>query len=206
MERIDRLVAALNTNGFKAEKFADMASAKAALLKLISPEETVGTGTSMTIKNGGVLEALTARGQKMYSSMLAGNLPPEETAALRMQAQRADWFLSSTNAITMQGELINIDGYGNRVAGLIFGPKKVVVLAGQNKIAKNFMDGMSRIKKQACGQNARRIGLDLPCAKDDTCHACDNPRRMCNTVTWNQRPNYWHDAFYVYIIEEDWGF
>ncbi len=206
MEAIDRAITRLNANGFKAQKFANMTEAKAAILELIPKTESVGTGTSMTIKEGEILEALTARGQTVHSSMLAGSLPPEETAALRQQALKADWFLSSTNAITLQGELINIDGYGNRVAGLIFGPKKIVVLAGKNKIAKNFMDGIARIKNEACGKNARRVGLDVPCAEDDQCHACDHPRRMCNNVTWNQRPNYWQDEFYVYIIEEDWGF
>ncbi|MEX1308117.1 MAG: lactate utilization protein [Eubacteriales bacterium] len=206
MKPIDQVVDKLNANGFIAKSFSNMDEAKSALLELIPKADSVGTGTSMTIKEGGILEAMTVRGQTVYSSMLSGNLPPEETAALRKQALQADWFLSGTNAVTTQGELINIDGYGNRVAGLIFGPKKVVVLVGQNKITKSFNAGIKRIKTEACGKNARRVGLDVPCAEDDQCHACDHPRRMCNTVIWNQRPNYWHDAFYVYIIEEDWGF
>ncbi len=206
MERIDKVVEAFNRHGFLAEKFADMNQAKTALLKLIRPEETVGLGASMNVKEGGVLDALVGRGQTLFTNMTGPDRTPQETDAMRRDAMVADWYLASSNAVTEQGELINIDGVGNRVAGLIFGPKKVVVMVGQNKITKNFADGMKRIKSEACGKNARRLSRATPCALDDRCHDCDSPHRMCNTVTWVQRPNSWHTEFHVYIIEEDWGY
>lgn len=206
MSDIKKAIEALSANGFKTEVFSDMASAKVALLALIAPDETVGLGGSMTIQESGVLDALQTRGQTLYTTMIKADRTPEEISEIRQSALRADWFLSSSNAITCQGELLNIDGHGNRIAGLIYGPKKAVVIAGQNKIAKNFNEGIKRIKTEACGKNARRLNRDTPCAKDDRCHDCNTPDRMCNTVVWTQRPNTWHTEFHVYIIKEDWGF
>ena len=206
MTNIDKVLAALQKNGFLAEKFATMDEAKAAMLSLISEKESIGMGGSMTIQNGGVLDALLDRAQPLFTTMVKAERTAEEISDIRRKALQADWFLSSSNAITEQGELLNIDGIGNRIAGLIYGPKKVLVIAGQNKLTKNFNAAMKRIKTEACGKNARRLSRTTPCAQDDRCHNCDTPDRMCNTVVWTQRPNSWHTEFHIYIIEEDWGF
>ena len=206
MANIDKVLTALQKNGFLAEQFATMDEATAAMLSLIGKKESIGIGGSMTIQKGGVLDALLNRTQTLFTTMVKAERTAEEISDIRQKALQADWFLSSSNAITEQGELLNIDGHGNRVAGLIYGPKKVLVMVGKNKLTKNFSAAMKRIKTEACGKNARRLSRNTPCAQDDRCHDCDTPDRMCNTVVWTQRPNSWHTEFHIYITEEDWGF
>ncbi len=113
--------------------------------------------------------------------------------------------MSSSNSVTLQGDLINIDAIGNRVAGMFFGPKKVVVVAGRNKISTNPHTAVLRIKNTASPQNTKRLGLDTPCAKTGKCEECNSPQRICNVVVRIQYPT-WGKEMHVILVDEDLGF
>jgi hypothetical protein len=122
----------------------------------------------------------------------------------REKAAKADVYLTSTNAVTENGQLVNIDGTGNRVAAMIFGPKKVFVICGINKIASNLDTAMQRIKENTY-KNARRLKLKTPCAETEKCNDCRSPQRMCNITTIIERkPN--KTAMEVIIIKEELGY
>jgi NAD-dependent dihydropyrimidine dehydrogenase PreA subunit len=122
----------------------------------------------------------------------------------REKASRADVYLSSTNALTEEGKLVNIDGLGNRVASMIYGPKKVYILCGINKITKNLDEALQRIKDNTY-KNARRLKLETPCAYTEKCTDCSSPQRMCSVTTIIERRPYKTD-FEVIIIGQELGY
>ena len=204
MSNIQKTVDRLNEKGYKAISVKDAKEAVAHVLDLIGVNDTVGAGGSVTLDQIGMIEALTERGNTIYSSAIArksGNDPDKA----RLLAMGADVFLSSTNAVTTEGDLINIDAIGNRVAGMFFGPKRIVIVTGRNKIASNPHTAVLRIKKFASPQNTKRLGLDTPCAKTGVCEECSSPQRICNVVTRIQYPT-WGKEIHVVIIDEDFGF
>jgi len=205
MNDVLKTINALNEKGFNAKSFETMEQAKEAVLALIPKSESIGTGGSMTLKDSGILNELLKRGNTMITTSLTPVKTPEDAIALRKKAMGADWFLTSSNAITHKGDLVNIDGVGNRVAGMIFGPDNVIILAGKNKLTKDPMDAVRRIKSEACGKNARRLKLDLPCAIDDQCHHCNKPNKMCKVTSRIEHPPS-GKKIYVFIVNEDWGY
>jgi hypothetical protein len=205
MNEILKVVDAFNSKGFKTKYFEKMDKAKEEIKRLIPSTVSIGTGGSMTLKDSGILKELQDRGNKLLTTSLGGTYTSEEKISIRKEAMSADWYMTSSNAITVQGDLVNIDGVGNRVGAMIFGPEKVVVLAGKNKITKDPMDAVVRIKREACGKNARRLGLDLPCAIDDRCHNCKKPNKMCNVTTRMEHPPSGKEV-YVFIVNEEWGY
>lgn len=204
MSDLQKTIDVLNKKGFKAVCAADSAQAVAYVLSVIGKNDTVGAGGSMTLEQTGVVDALLKRGNIIYSSSVAKKLGQDKEKA-RVLAMTADVFISSTNAVTLEGDLINIDGIGNRVAGMFFGPKKVVIVTGKNKITANPLTAIERIKSIACPQNTRRLGLDTPCAKTGKCAECTGSNRICNVVVRIQYPP-WDKEIHVVIIDGDFGF
>lgn len=201
-ESVKRALAALEKNGMKATFFYDSGAAAEYLMDSISKDAKVGIGGSMTVKTMGLPEALIARGNEVYFHWLEST--PEGMDAARMNASRADVYLTSTNALTEEGQLVNIDGIGNRVTSMIYGPKKVYVLCGVNKLAKNLDAAMQRIKDNAY-KNARRLKLNTPCAVTEKCSDCSSPQRMCNVTTIiNKKPG--KIDIEVILIGEELGY
>ncbi|HBA56184.1 MAG TPA: lactate utilization protein C, partial [Syntrophorhabdus aromaticivorans] len=110
-------------------------------------------------------------------------LAKEEMNAIRLQQLTCDLFLSSANAITEHGDIVNIDGFGNRVSAMIFGPKKVIIIAGYNKIVPDVPAALDRIKRVAAPMNAKRLNLSLPCAETGHCHDCTSEERICRVTS-----------------------
>ncbi|MEM3137804.1 MAG: LUD domain-containing protein, partial [Thermofilaceae archaeon] len=111
----------------------------------------------------------------------------------------------SVNAVTMDGKLISIDGVGNRVAAMIFGPKRVIVVAGKNKLVRDVKEGLWRAKNIAAVMNCKRLKLKTPCVKLDRCLDCSSPERACNiTVIVERKPSL--TDFHVILVNEDLGF
>ena len=206
MSDLKKTVDALNNSGFIAKEFETMAEAKQEILALIQKEDSVSTGGSMTLEDSGILNSLQDKGCEMLTAWVNPDFTSAEKLTIRKKGLFADWFLTSTNAVTLGGDLVNIDGSGNRVATMIFGPPKTIVLAGKNKITKNPMDAVARIKRQACGKNARRLKLNLPCALDDRCHNCNLPDSMCKVTIRMEHPPSSKEAVYVFLVNEDWGY
>lgn len=197
----DALTKALKDRRFLPQVFDTAAEAKAAALAIIG-SKSVGIGGSATVRDMQLAEALQENGNQVYWHWLAAK---EAKQAARDKALTADVYMCSANAITADGRLVNIDGTGNRAAGLIYGPHEVVVIAGKNKIVSGLDEAMDRIKRDACPTNARRLGLDTPCAKTGRCYDCRTDARMCNVTFILEAPTRPVKAFHVLIVKEDLG-
>ncbi len=204
MSQYDELVGLLNQKGFHAEFFENAASAKEAVLKLLSGAQSVGIGGSVTLNETGIFDAVVATGKEIYSQVLERQKENPDVKTVWRNAMNADVYLTSTNALTQQGDLINIDGNGNRAAAMFFGPDKVIVVCGVNKVTKGPHDAIARIKKEACPKNARRLGLDTPCAKTGKCGECTG-QRMCNVTVRIQYPPKGKDI-HILLIDENLGY
>lgn len=174
-----KMVEALKKRGFDAIYSESFEDAKEKVISLIPEGATVALGGSVTLQDMGILEEVKKDKYK-YIDRYAP-VPWEETLDLYRQGLLADVLLTSTNAITEKGELVNVDCSGNRLAGMIFGPKKVIVVAGVNKIVKDIDAALKRLKEVA-PMNCRRIGHDTPCRETGECVDCLSPARMCNAI------------------------
>lgn len=154
--------------------------ALAKALELIPETDVVAWGGSVTIDEIGLLAAVKARNPVIDRDTAA---TMEEKVELMRKGLTCDTFLMSTNAMSEDGILVNIDGNGNRVASLIFGPKQVVIIAGVNKIAKDLDSAIARVRSNAAPINAQRFaGISTPCAKTGVCSNCNALDCMCCQV------------------------
>ncbi len=187
-ERARKAVSALNKNLFEGVYAPTSQQAVEEVLKRIPPHASVGFGGSLTLRQIGLVETIKGRGHTVFDHWQEG-LSPDEVLKARRGQLTSDVFLTSSNAITCDGHLINIDGFGNRVAAMTFGPQKVIVVAGVNKIVKDQAAAMSRIKDEAAPLNFCRLNLPTPCSKTTFCMDCSPPARSCRvTVTTEVKP------------------
>lgn len=203
-ERAQRAVKALQKNGFDAMYVEDRSKAREEILKLVPEAATIGAGGSMTIREIGVLDDLAKRGHTLYDHWKSG-LSQEEILGIRRAHLTCDVFLASSNAITLEGELVSTDGYGNRVCAMTFGPKKVIIAAGANKIVKDLQAGLRRTKEVAAPHTLKESGLPIPCVQTGICIDCDSPLRMCRATIILERKPLQTDIT-VIIIGEELGF
>ncbi len=199
---------ALEANGFSCHLAADKDKARTLLLKKILPAlspASVAFGGSATVVDSGVFQAV--KDLKGITVLDTYDTTPsmEERIERRRQALLTDLFITSTNALTEDGTLVNLDGTGNRVAALAFGPKHVVVLAGRNKIAADAQQAMDRIKGIAAPANAIRLSRKTPCVKTGHCHDCESPERICSVWSLTEKC-FPKGRVTVVLINEDLGF
>ncbi len=199
---IKKTIQSLEDNGFNVEYFEEGNKAVDKLLEEIPAHASVGMGGSVTLNELGVYEKLSQRGNSVYWHHKCS---PEEKQAILKKATTADVYLSSTNALTMDGKLINIDGTGNRVAHMFWGHEKIFIVAGINKIAEDYEKGIHRIKTIACPKNAERLNFDVPCRYKGKCMDCKSPQRMCRIETVIERQPM-NGKVYVYIVNESLGY
>jgi len=187
---LSRTREALERNQFKVLVALSKKDAVEKVLELIPFDAKVGVGGSMTIRELGLIEALTRRGNRVVHHWIP-DVPFSDWLPFMMEAHNSDVFLCSSNAVTEDGKLVNIDSTGNRVASMIFGPKKVIVIAGKNKIVKDVDAGLKRLKRVAGPLNAKRHNLvELPCVITGLCTDCNSPKRICRVITILERaPN-----------------
>lgn len=203
-ERAQKVIKALEKNGFEALWVEDRAKACEEILKVVPESATIGVGGSMTIRETGVLDMLANKGHTVYDHWKPG-LSQEQVLDIRRAHLTSDVFLTSTNALTLDGELVNTDGIGNRVCAMTFGPKRVIVVAGANKIVKDVHTAIRRIKEIATPLAMKESDLPVPCVQTGICTDCDSPLRMCRaTVILERRPMMTNIT--VMIIGEDLGF
>jgi hypothetical protein len=131
------------------------------------------------LKQIGFFEAAKARGMKLLNPFVQG-ITPEERNAMTRKIFSCDYFLCSTNAITEEGQLYNVDATGNRVAAMFFGPKKTIVVCGINKIVKDMDEARKRVWNLVAPMNAKRLGRKTPCTQTGVCSDCNSPERICN--------------------------
>ena len=200
----ERVAEALRRNDFDAVYCKSAAEAAEEVLRLVPENGTVGLGGSWTVKELGVVEKLKARGNIILDHGAPG-LENDERVRIRRAQLTADAFLTGSNAVTMDGRLVNTDGSGNRVAAMIFGPGKVIVVAGVNKIVRDVEEAEERIRKTAAPINNKRLNLPNPCVKTGECMDCQGPTRICNVTTiLHKRPKL--TEMHVILVGEELGF
>ena len=206
--RLENCANALRQNNFEAFVAANGADAKRIVLEEIVPKlnvRSVSWGGSATFVATGLYEALRSLPGVRVVDTFDKNVTREEVIERRRQALLVDLFVMGTNALTESGVLVNLDMIGNRVAGLTFGPKHVIVLAGRNKLVEDVADAMFRIKNYAAPVNAIRLEKKTPCAKTTACEDCSSPDRICNSCTITEK-SYPKKRTQVVLINEDLGF
>ena len=176
-----KVVKALKARSFDAYYFDDEAEAVEKLFSLIPKEHIVSWGGSKTLADLGIQERLVKDG---YSVLDRDKAPsPEERGEIMRRALTCGTFLSGTNAVSEDGQLVNIDGNGNRVAAMIYGPKQVIVVAGMNKVAKTYEDALVRARTVAAPLNAQRFpNLKTPCNENGTCANCQSADTICSFI------------------------
>lgn len=199
-ERIIKKLAIRNMTGH----YRDTAAEAVELARgLVEPGQSVTWGGSVSFSESGIKAALEADGHCMIDRSQAAT--PEEQDAMWREQVGADWFFMGTNAITLDGELINIDGNANRLALLLHGPKHVCVIAGMNKVVADVESGLKRIRTVTCPLNAARLHTGTPCELAGVCSNCHAEKCMCcqEVITRHSR----HDGrIHVILVGEDLGF
>jgi hypothetical protein len=200
LETLFKNLARRNIRGLFA---ADRVAASQVILGLIPVTATVGFGNSATVKALGLAEALAERGNTVLDKTSAS--APAESRALKLAALLADWFITSANAVSLDGRLVNIDHSGNRVAGMLYGPEHVLVVAGVNKVAATYEEALARVRNVAAPQNARRAGFRPPCLEAGRCVDCHSPERVCNSLVVIEGQSD-PERLTVLMINEELGF
>jgi len=203
-QRAVKAVEALKKNAFDALYVSDQETARTEVLNRIPKEAKVGVGGSMTMRQIGVLDALEKQGNTIFDHWKPG-LSEDDVTKIRKAHLTCDVFLCSANAVTLEGMLVSTDGIGNRVGPMIFGPGRVIVVAGANKVVDDLQGALRRIKEVATPQVVRDMGIDLPCASTGFCVDCSSPMRACRATVILERKPFLSDV-HVLIVGEDLGF
>ena len=158
-------------------------------MSFIPKRAKVGIGGSVTVRDIGLVEAIEKQSNTIFMDW-GKPLELKEKIKVRKEALTSDVYLTSSNAITLQGQLVNIDGTGNRVSAMIFGPKKVIIVAGANKLVDTLDEALARIRNIAGPLNGKRLNLKTPCALTGKCTDCNSPDRMCKVkVILEKKPS-----------------
>ncbi|MGI6685489.1 MAG: lactate utilization protein [Bacillota bacterium] len=200
----EKVAQALKKNEFDAMYFSTRKEAIAQVLKYIASGTIVGVGGSVTIGELGILEKAEALGAKVLNHNKRG-LSPEEKNEIRRQQLLSDVFLCSSNAITLDGYLVNVDGTGNRVAAMTFGPKKIVIVAGTNKICLDEKAAFERIQMIASPINNKRLNIPNPCVVSGVCCNCQGKTRICRIYSVLKKKPTLSDIT-VILVGEDLGY
>jgi hypothetical protein len=212
--RIERTIKSLRKNEFEVFYFNKKEEAVNKIMELIPLKATVGIGGSVTLRQLDIPEKLRKRGNKTEDHWFIleekgissqNSFTTHGPVEVRRNQLNSDVFITSTNAITENGELINIDGAGQRVAAMIFGPKKVIVVAGINKLTRDLEEGLWRAKNIAASINAKRFNKATPCTITGICSDCDSPDRVCGTTTIIHRKMR-YTPLTIILIDEDLGY
>ena len=187
-KRCQLALTALKANGFEVLYADNSKEALDKVMSLIPKEAKVGVGGSVTVRDIGLVEAIERQGNTIFMDW-EKPIELKEKIKVRKEALTSDIYLTSSNAITFQGQLVNIDGTGNRVSAMIFGPKKVIIVAGVNKLVDTLDEALARTKNITSPLIGKRLNLKAPCVLTGKCTDCNSPDRMCRvTVILEKKP------------------
>ncbi len=178
-KRVERTIANLERHNFSAGFVADESQLHGKIKEWVPENSIVAVGDSMTLFEAGVIELLR-NGKYNFLDKYRAEITREEKKQIYRQSFSADTFLCSTNALTEEGELYNIDGNGSRVAAMIYGPEQVIVVAGINKIVENLEEAEKRARTHAAPLDAQRLNKNTPCTSLGYCVDCKSDERICN--------------------------
>ncbi|AYO31411.1 lactate utilization protein [Biomaibacter acetigenes] len=202
-QRCQKAVKALIKNGFDAIYVPTREEAVKKAIDLVPENASVGVGGSVTIHELGIVDALKERGHVIFDHSPLTD--PVERNATRKKQLTCDVFFASTNALSLDGKLVNIDGTGNRVASMIFGPGHVVLVVGANKITDDLDQALLRAKQVAAPMNAIRLNRKTPCTITGQCSGCLSEDKICNVITIiEHRPSM--TPFTVIVVGEEIGY
>lgn len=199
---VKKVIKNLKLRGFDARAFETVEELINEVKEEVKNDKTIGIGGSCSIDEIGLYDVL-----KELDKAIAWHWRPDtkDTREILKKANSSDVYFSSSNAITEDGKIVNIDGNGNRVSALIFGPKKVIVIAGINKICRDLDDAMNRVKTIACPKNAKRVGSNAPCVETGKCVNCFSKGRVCTVTTIHEMKPPTME-FKVFIVNKDLGY
>jgi hypothetical protein len=194
---------ALKAKGYEATYVPSKEAALEEVLKLIPEGASVGVPGTVTVRQIGAMEKLKERGCTIYHHWNPA-LSPEERAQVLMDEYCADYFLTSANAVTRDGKIVNIDGNGNRVSGMAWGRNTLIFVIGVNKVAIDLDAAVVRARS-ATPPNVLRLNGNTPCAQTGYCVDCDSPARICRALLILERPTTGRKT-HVIMVGEDLGF
>lgn len=199
-----RTVEALKKNDFDAIFIPEREKAVEYILGFVKSGAKVGFGGSATLSQLNIPERVKEKGAVALNHNDPG-LSAEQKTEIRRQQLVCDLFLTSTNAVTLDGCILNIDGTGNRVGAMTFGPRKVLIIAGTNKIRKDLDEALERIQHYAAPMNNKRLGTQNPCTVTGTCSDCGTKTRICRIYSTMKRKPSLTDITVV-IVGDGLGF
>lgn len=199
----ESIIKNLNQRNMEGYFCEDSTACVKAILDMMEDGAVIGWGGSQSIVECGLMDAIHNGNYALIDRMTAKT--PEESRELYARTVMADYYLMSTNAITMDGELINIDGNGNRVACLIHGPKHVIMVVGMNKLVSNVEDGYRRVRDIATPANTKRLNKNTPCFHTGRCGDCLSPDCICNQVVITRRSGH-AGRIKIFFVAEDLGY
>lgn len=203
-QKILRTIKALkdnNMNGYLVNSKEELINK---IEELVPENSTVACGGSMTLFETNVMDHLRSGRYKFLDRNKEG-LSREDVVKIYKAAFTADAYFASSNAITESGEIYNVDGNGNRVAAILYGPEKVILICGVNKIVANVEEAINRNKEVSGPINAKRLNRKTPCAKVGYCVECDSKERVCNEYTLIKKQGI-KDRIHVIFLNEDLGY
>lgn len=202
--QIDSALESLEKHGFGAKFFASRAEAADYVMDIAADCSTVGIAGTHTVRALGVVARLEQAGKTLYDHWQLTIGTAEELECRKNQLV-CDLFLSSVNAVTMTGEIVNRDGCGNRTNSMTFGPGKVMLVAGRNKVVTDLDAALTRIEETAAPIRAMSLNRKTPCVKTGYCMDCDSPERICRVTSIIHRQPMFTDITVV-IVDEDLGY
>ncbi|NBK91593.1 lactate utilization protein [bacterium 1XD21-13] len=197
------IIANLEKRQMKGYYCEDSAAAVQKVLELLPEHASITWGGTMTMEECGLMDALKKKDYTLIDRLAAKT--PEEKKELYAKVVCADYFFMSTNAITLDGELINVDGAGNRVACLCNGPDHVMILAGMNKVVTSVEEGHNRVRNVAAPTNVLRLNKKTPCAITGKCANCQSPDCICSQIVVTRRSHI-PGRIQVILIGEELGY
>ncbi|RBP43982.1 lactate utilization protein [Garciella nitratireducens] len=203
-KRVRKTIENLQKNNMKGYFVQDEKEALEKIKQLLKKGEVVAVGGSMTLFEIGAIELLR-NGEYEFLDRYAQGLNTEGRHEIFRKSFFADAYLVSSNAITEQGELYNVDGTGNRVAAMLYGPKKVIVVVGMNKLVVDLEEAIKRVKSISSPANNVRLENMNPCIKTGYCSECSSPNRICNEYTLIKRQGI-PDRIHVIIVNKELGY
>jgi hypothetical protein len=201
--KIDTIIKNMEKRGIRGHYCESKEEACEMILSMIQDKSLVSWGGSMTINTLGVKEKLAERDVVTIDPY--GTTDPAESIERRRQGLLADYYLMSTNAVTVEGELVNIDGTSNRVAALCFGPRKVIIVVGANKLAHRLEDALERAKLYAAVPNNVRLKRNTPCTVTGICSECISKECICCNIVTTRYCSI-PDRIHVLFVNENLGF
>ncbi len=204
-ELVDKTINALKNHGFVAEFFENREELCNRVTNIISSSNSVAIPGTVTVRELGLDTLLKDKGCKVIDRWKSDAKTPEEKKKEIMQTLDANFFLTSANALIATGEIFNIDGVANRVAGMAWSNGDILYIVGVNKIVSTLQEAFERLKNIACPKNAKRLNMQTPCALTGQCADCNSPQRFCRVSQLIHRAPMDRKA-YVFIVNEDLGY